>query len=280
MGYILCALKGKVFRDLVFPFGVISRFRNGFGFRPLNDFREHCPGSDDHHHGVQKQTGSRLPLVFTFLCAALLLSGCAMSPETVHTTSEPVLPGVIVMLPFKNMAEIYGQGQSFRCPLSDRFHTTGEIEADAERIMTEILIGKLIREQELKLIPPGQGIAAQARVRSPEYEGLSETGLIQSTGKQAGADSVLLGRLYRFQQRIGRQYSVERPASVAFDLLLVRVSDGELIWYGYFDETQGTLAENLFHLSVFLKRKAKWLTAEQLADYGLEKLLSAFPKKS
>jgi hypothetical protein len=70
---------------------------------------------------------------------------------------------------------------------------------------------------------------------------------------------------------------VQSPASVAFDIHLISVADGSSIWYGYYDETQQSLSENLFRLRLFFKRKWKWITAEEMAISALDELLETFP---
>ena len=63
-----------------------------------------------------------------------------------------------------------------------------------------------------------------------------------------------------------------------FDLDLIRVADGAVIWGGSFDETQRSLFEDLFKLDQFLKRKGGWVTAEELGVLGLESLVEKLPK--
>jgi hypothetical protein len=70
---------------------------------------------------------------------------------------------------------------------------------------------------------------------------------------------------------------VDKPASVAFDLHLVRVRDGRVAWTGKFDETQRPLSDNLLKIGTFFKRGAKWLTAEELASAGMGETLTALP---
>lgn len=45
-------------------------------------------------------------------------------------------------------------------------------------------------------------------------------------------------------------YSVEKPASVAFEIHLFRVSDGALVWKGRFDKTD-SLMEDVLQASAF-----------------------------
>ena len=102
--------------------------------------------------------------------------------------------------------------------------------------------------------------------------------LVASTGGTKGVDAILLGYIFNFKERVGTSYSVESPASVSFSLFLVRVKDGQIVWRGIFEETQQALSENLLKIGVFIKRKARWVTAREMAVDGLENLLLSFPK--
>jgi hypothetical protein len=105
---------------------------------------------------------------------------------------------------------------------------------------------------------------------------VTERSLMIEAGQAFEADAVLVGHLYRYIDRVGRNLSVESPASVAFDLHLLRVSDGSLLWTGYFDETQKTLMEDMFDISAFFEREGKWVTAEQMASAGLANIMETF----
>ncbi len=113
---------------------------------------------------------------------------------------------------------------------------------------------------------------------SPDRGQPSELELVLETGRQLSADAVLMGRVYRFRERLGSAYSADSPASVSFDVLLISMEDGRVLWHGRFEETQQPLSENLFTINSFFKRKARWLTAEELADDGLREVLTTFPK--
>jgi hypothetical protein len=96
-------------------------------------------------------------------------------------------------------------------------------------------------------------------------------------GKELNVDFIIVGFLFRFEERIGSAIGVEKPASVAFDLHFYRLRDGKMVWEGRFDETQKPLSENLFKIGSFLRRKASWLTAEELASVGMDEILGHFP---
>jgi hypothetical protein len=96
-------------------------------------------------------------------------------------------------------------------------------------------------------------------------------------GKELKADFVMVGILFRFEERVGSSLGVEKPASVAFDFHLFRLRDGVRVWDGKFDETQKPLFDNLLQTGSFIRRKAQWLTAAELAEVGMEEMLKKLP---
>jgi hypothetical protein len=50
-----------------------------------------------------------------------------------------------------------------------------------------------------------------------------------------------------------------------------------MVWEGKLDETQRPLSENLFKIGSFFRRKAHWLTAEELAGVGMDEMLKRLP---
>ena len=80
--------------------------------------------------------------------------------------------------------------------------------------------------------------------------------------------------IYRFQERRGGNFSVERPASVGFHVHLL--DQNGLMKVFVFDETQQPLSENVFRFFTFLKRKGRWITAGELAREGVQKSVAFF----
>jgi hypothetical protein len=107
---------------------------------------------------------------------------------------------------------------------------------------------------------------------------MSQLELLVKVGREFEADGVLVSFIYRFKERRGTRYAVERPASVAFSLFLIQVPEGRIVWERHFDETQRSLNEDLFAFGTFLKRGGRWITASEMATSGLSELLETFPK--
>ena len=97
--------------------------------------------------------------------------------------------------------------------------------------------------------------------------------LIQNVGRKYESDAVLLCNISRYVERKGKTYSIESPASVAFDCKLIEVKTGRAACFFNFEETQKAVTDNL----LAAKLRLKWLTAEELLNEGLQKKLSACP---
>jgi TolB-like protein len=211
------------------------------------------------------------------LTVMLCLPGCTKNVAVKENVFSISGKDKILIFPFKNMAEVYGENVNIRCPICGKVFMTGEIAEDADNMLTEQLFVLLEDRKDIQLIPPSQSQGVVSDLLSEDQKNLSELDLLVETGRVLKANWVVSGNIFRFRQRVGGKYSVDLPASVAFDIHLIRVSDGRLLWNDHFDETQQPLSENLFKLVPFLQRKARWITANEMAVSGLKDVLKSFP---
>lgn len=221
--------------------------------------------------------------VFTLIILLLFmffLQGCQLHPQAVHQGKPPVVTiGKMVVVGFQPAITPGGESGPARSPITGAVflaEPTTRIVADR---LTGRLFGKLLDTKKYHLIPPGQARGVFSSIINSGSL-LEDVEIAQKIGQTLSAESVLLGYTYRWKERAGTDYAVNHPASVAFDLYLIRALDGSVLWKGKFDKTQQSLSENLFDMSTFLKGKGKWMKADELADLGLESLLSRFPKES
>ena len=115
---------------------------------------------------------------------------------------------------------------------------------------------------------------SEAREVSQMITASSEAARSRQLGEAVYADAVIVGRVRRFRERVGDEWGVKTPASVAFVLELVDVRRGDVIWSASFDETQKSLSENIFAIGDISERGVRWLTAEQLALEGVKKAIA------
>jgi hypothetical protein len=205
--------------------------------------------------------------------------GCqgGRAPVQSQAPPQPIIKEVVVV-GFRAAISKGEKPDLVRNPITGTGFMSQPVPQDMVRWLTDQLFDMLVTDKRWNLIPPGQakGIVENILV-SDTRVGMSPLRMIQEVGKTFGADAVLIGQVYRWRDRIGADFGVESPASVAFDLSLVRPSDGAILWRGNYDKTQRSLFENLFDYKTFVKSKGLWLTAEKLAQLGLDKLLEDMP---
>ncbi|MCD6224229.1 MAG: hypothetical protein J7K32_01675 [Deltaproteobacteria bacterium] len=211
------------------------------------------------------------------IMAFLLFSACASQVDEPLKLSKTLKVNRLLILPFKDMSAIYRKANSVRCPLCGQVYLTGEVPEGAVDFLTENLTALIksrisftviLGNPNSLLIDPTAGDIAQK----------SERMLLMEAGRIADADAVIAGYVYRFKQRVGTGYAAESPASVAFGVHMLNVSDGKMLWSGKIDETQRPLSNNLFEIGSFFKRGARWVTSEDMAVLGLEKIFKTFPE--
>jgi hypothetical protein len=167
-------------------------------------------------------------------------------------------------------------GKTVRCLECDYFVQTGTIETGADIFMNDQLVALLESDTPYRPILFWKAEGVTSQVSSQDLWG-ADRRLLVELGRSLQADAVISGTIYRFRQRVGTSMAATTPASVSFAMEFIRVSDGRSLWGRAFDETQRSLDENLFKLGSFLKKGGKWLTAEQLAAFGLKEVMAGFP---
>jgi len=148
----------------------------------------------------------------------------------------------------------------------------------SDHLLTRIFVERLQATGRYQIIPPEQ-VEAVLKTAQSAGSGTMTTRLIQKVGKALGADVVITGRVLRFTERTGGSLGSQRPASVGFVVEMINVGDGQILWSSQYSETQKALSEDLNTLPLFLKRGGKWLTARELAEYGVEEMIKTLPKK-
>ena len=216
-------------------------------------------------------------LLKVFLLAGIMFfSGCG--GDYIVKEKPPDLSGIekILILPFKDMVSVFGESVNGRCPVCGKVFTTGEVPESAAGMLTEHLFILLKDRKDIELIPSSQAQGVMSGLLAGSKKMAQERDFQLEIGHALNADAIFAGHIYRFRERVGGEYSVDLPASVAFDIHLIRVEDGRVLWSAHLDETQRPLSDDLFRLGLFLRRKAKWITAKEMAISGLEDMLKDF----
>ena len=218
--------------------------------------------------GNHSRVKGRIPnfIFLSFLCMLIILMGSWIKAE--EKPSLAIFPFVVEKADDPTRGAV--------CPVCKGTYGGGKVVPGAQNILTRELYGKMEALGTFRVIP----LETVEEGRSHSDQMRLETNLVRSSiplGRELNADFVMVGHLFRFEQRVGSSIGVEKPASVAFDIHLFRIRDGARVWDGAFDETQKALFDNLFRAGSFFKEGAKWVTAEALAAVGIDKVLKKLP---
>ena len=207
----------------------------------------------------------------------ILILACQTPTVNVEEPKESLKFDTILVLPFEDMAARYGEGQTVRCEICGNVYRTGSVLEKADLTMTEQLIQIVAQWNKYTIVPPSRARGVFSEILAKEDRSLTRKQALVKTAQALHADVVLTGHIFRFEQRVGERYSIDKPASVLFDVDLVNGQNGRLMWNKSFEETQQALLDNLLEVDKFFKRGAAWVTAEELGAYGLKEVLKDFP---
>lgn len=183
----------------------------------------------------------------------------------------------IAVVPFQQIAPEESGSGIVRCPLCGLIINASKSTGSPETVLERLFLNQVNEKRPKFAVIEGDRVAGVFRGISTGSLTMPLRQILRDVGSELGADGVVVGYLYRFRERKGVSYSVEQPASVAFDIHLLRVSDGELVWRGTFDKTQSSLMEDLLQIVSFFRERGRWVTAEELTEEGIEQVLTTFP---
>ena len=182
----------------------------------------------------------------------------------------------IAIISFQAITPEAGTGNAVRCPICGIVSSSGKILEGSEKIVEEVFVNKLNELEGLELIPSKKVQSIYKKISSEKPKRVYQETL-RKVGNELGADYLAIGFVYRYAERVGYKYSSEHPASVVFEIHLIRTNDGSIIWRGFFDKTQKSLTENVLDISSFFRGGAKWVTARQLTEQGMDDVFETFP---
>ena len=217
---------------------------------------------------------------YTILIPCVLLSilGCHYREAAgIPTPEGRIVFDRIAVVPFEQISPEDVHSDAVRCPLCGAIFSATKAVGRPEVVVEARFLEQLQECKPKFSIIAGERVAGVYRRVSMASLKTSLQQLLRDVGSELGAEGIVTGYVYRFRERKGETYAAEQPASVAFEIHLHRVEDGVLVWRGSFDKTQSSLMENLLQILSFYREKGRWVTAEELAEEGLEQVLKTFP---
>lgn len=221
----------------------------------------------------------------------LLAAGC--SGWKVTTESSDMLTRYkirsMALVPFSSITtpQVQDQGDPFLpAPQSIRQHNMSvaipaEVEppprqaalvpASAAERVTQLFWKHLQSRDGLHVVPLGDSAKLSA-VDGPLAKARPEAAAA-AVARTLKADATLMGYVSMYQERVGSRLGANPAASVGFEVKVV-AADGQVLWVGNYYERQRPLNEDVIG---FVQRFGMFVTADELAEYGVDELMKEFP---
>lgn len=145
------------------------------------------------------------------------------------------------------------------------------IPARAPELITQMFWKRLQSREGIRVLPLGD--SAKASAAEEALSTAKPEVAAASVARKLKADAALMGFVSMYQERVGSRLGADPAASVGFDVKVV-AADGRVLWVGQYYERQRPMTEDFVG---FIKRSGMFVTAEELAEYGVDEMLKEFP---
>ncbi len=233
---------------------------------------------------------SRMILMVSAATLAAVVTGCSGSKVATKSSNELSRYRIqsIALIPFTSIAtpQAHDQDDLFlptpdsirRSDISMGVPPEGQllrtktmmVPGYAAEKVTELFWGRLRDRKGLLVLAPGDAVRVSSADGEPAKMGMEKAAA--EVAKRLKADAALIGLVSVYQERVGSRLGANPAATVGFEAKVV-AADGQVLWVGGYYERQRPMTEDLMG---FLQRWA-FVTAEELAEYGVDEVLSDFP---
>jgi hypothetical protein len=235
---------------------------------------------------------SRNGLTVTIALLLILGSACSGSKVTAQTSSELSRYHIrsIALLPFTTLTtpQVRDAGDMYlstpqsvqRSDISlgipsnvePQLRQTTGVPAYAAEKVTQLFWSRLKDRQDLVILSPSETSRVAVK-SSPETSKATPEAQAAQLAAKLQVDAALMGQVLVYQERSGSRMGANPPATVGFEVKAV-AADGQVLWVGNYYERQKPLTEDFLG---FIQHGGGFVTAEELAQYGTEKVLKTFP---
>jgi hypothetical protein len=140
-------------------------------------------------------------------------------------------------------------------------------------------VAEALRARGIEVVAP-EDVRTAADPSATPTDTLDPARLVSVASQQFGADAVLVGTVLRWRDRVGEKLGASQAAGVGFEVTLLRTPDGAKLWTAVFDETQLPITDNFFNVFRYPGGGTRWLTAEELSQWGATEVAQAMPTSS
>jgi uncharacterized Zn finger protein (UPF0148 family) len=217
-------------------------------------------------------------MIAVWFIAGLMVDGYLVNRAAAQSRAEPINVQweKIGVMPFFKGKRSTDTGETVTCPICELSFKSENIKDGAERAITSYVQEALKRRYKDKVIALDEVSRVYQEIPRDDTEDTPKS-LAQKAGEALGADLMIVGAVWRYRDRVRDPMGSGRGASVAFEMYLMEVPSGKTAWKAKFDETQRPLTKDIRGSKLLIKTGARWLSADELARYGVEEVFKRFP---
>ena len=239
---------------------------------------------------MRQATLSCMSRALCVVALATVATGCSGSKVTTKSSNEIARYKIrsIALIPFTSIATPQARDQDeLFLPTPDSIRRsdislaiprdvqppprqTMVVPGYAAEKVTELFWGRLQDRKGVQILSPGDAVRAASADGELAKAGPEKAAAM--IAKRLKADAALIGLVSAYQERVGSRLGADPPATVGFQVKVV-AADGQVLWAGGYYERQRPMTEDLLG---FLRRWA-FVTAAELAEYGVGEILGDFP---
>jgi hypothetical protein len=246
--------------------------------KPITNYGRCIPLEGEKGVAMKSKRPAVCAMIAAWCISGLMVDGYLTNRAAAQSQAEPVKIQWerIGVMPFFKGRRSADTGESLTCPICELSFKAENIKEGADREITGYVQEALGRRYKDRVIALDEVSRIYQGIPREDTEDTPRS-LARKTGEALGADLMIVGTLWRYRDRVRDPIGPGRGASVAFDMYLIEVSRGKTLWKARFDETQRPLTEDIRGAKVLLKKGARWLSADELARYGIEEVFKKFP---
>lgn len=227
----------------------------------------------------------RIVSILTFIAVWLVLGlspdECDAKPQVQQGNSANISIVKLALMPF-----LVGQIESPNAPIAKPLSKplpqltigSNRFSEGSDLIMNRIVSDALRLRFQDRLLPSGHVADIYGKIAVDESLDTPRKRAVR-LGETLATDVIVVGTVWRFRERGALSDVPDSPASVAFALYLVDVKTGARLWRDTFDGTQKALTQDVIGGLKQLGMGLRWLSAEELARYGVKSMLRRLPLK-
>jgi hypothetical protein len=225
-------------------------------------------------------------VLLSALSAAMAMESCA--PAKVTTAASPALDQYqvhsVVVMPFERLTTPQvpdSNNPEFHVPrgsgvrlseiqITPARRSPGQM--DEQTITVPTFAPEKIAQMMYRNLKKRPGIRVMSSEAARGATDVPPEQAAKEAIRKAGADAALVGRVLIYRERDGSRWGAN-PAVVGFEVKLIG-PDGITLWTANYYEQQRPLIEDF---TGFWQHGGGFVTADELAEYGAERIVWAFP---